>query len=87
MSSCGLCLGKHWRFSRTGARSVGIGLLKNTHNFAFQFREFHGEHHTLRMQDQVASRGQQIDVVPQNFAHPPLDPIAIVRFAEHFADS
>ena len=60
---------------------------KDTHNLGFEFREFHGEHRTMRMKDQVAPRRQQVKMTAQRFAQPPLDAIALVRFAQDLADS
>jgi hypothetical protein len=48
----------------TGPPTLGIGLLKDTHNLSFQFREIHGEHRALRMEDQVASGRQLLNVTP-----------------------
>jgi hypothetical protein len=59
--------------------------MQDTHNLSFKFREFEGEHDAAGMQDEVAALWKEVDVTPQNIAHAPLDPIAFVGFAEHFA--
>ena len=69
------------------ARCFRIGLSKNTHDFCFEFREFDPKDGTAWMKDQVASRGEQIDMAAQHFAHAALDAIALVGFPEHFACS
>ena len=60
-------------------------LMKNTHNLGFEFREFEGHHRPARMQDQIEALGQQIHVTPQDLAHAPLDAIALMSLAQHFA--
>ena len=80
-----LCPGEPRSFGCAGTCAFGIGLLKDTYNLGFQFREFHGEDDSLRMDDQIASCREQIHMVAQNLAHPPLDPVAFVRLTQHFA--
>ncbi len=40
----------------------------------------------MRVQDQIAALGQQINVTPQDFAQAALDSIAFVGLADHLAD-
>jgi hypothetical protein len=44
-------------------------------------REFHREHDAARMEDEIASLGQQADVAAQRFAHASLDAVALSGFA------
>ena len=85
VSSCELCFNSRGKASCVGPCPFSIGLLKDTYNLGFQFREFHCEHDSLRMEDQVTAGGQEIEVLAQDFAHPALNSVTLVRFAEHFA--
>lgn len=52
------CPGELSSFGCAGTSAFGIGLLKDTYNLGFQFREFHREHDSLRMKNEVASSRQ-----------------------------
>jgi len=87
VSSSWLCLaGLHWVI-RVCTGLLSICLLENTHNLRIKFREFERQHRSVRMKDQVAAARQLVDMPPQHFAKPPLDPIALVRWTEDLADS
>jgi hypothetical protein len=60
-------------------------LLKDTHNLGFKFREFHGQHTTARMKDQIEAGGKKIGVAAESLAHAPLDAVALVGLAHNFA--
>jgi len=60
-------------------------LLKNTHGLGLKFREFQSEYDSARMENQIESLRQQLNVTPQNFAHPPLDAVALMRLTEYLA--
>jgi len=64
---------------------LGLGLLKDTHNFALKLREFHREDGPARMEDEIKARGQKIDVAAQSLAHAALDAVALVSLAHDFA--
>jgi len=61
--------------------------MKNTHNLRLKFRKFKRQHKTARMQDQIETFGKQFYMTPQSLAHPPLDTVAFVRFAEDLSGS
>ena len=60
--------------------------MQDTHNFRFEFHEIHGHHKAAGMKDEVETLGKQVDVQAHNLAHPALDPVAFVRFANDLAD-
>jgi hypothetical protein len=64
----------------------GLGLLKDTDNLTLKLREFHGEDRAPRVQDEIETRRQKIDVSAQDLAHAALDAIALVGFAYDFAN-
>ena len=60
--------------------------MKDTHDLRLEFRKFDGEDGAARMKDEVASWRQKIEVTAQSFSHAALDTVALVSFADHFAD-
>src|SRR5208282_4872090 len=68
------------------ARRLRPRFFKNTHNFVLQFPKLHGEDDAARMKDEVDARRQQVDMAAQGFAHTALNAVALVRFADDFAD-
>jgi hypothetical protein len=67
------------------APRFGICLFKDTHDLSLKFRKFDRKHRTPRMQDQIETPGKQLHMASQRLAHPPLDAVALVRLAQHFA--
>ena len=63
-----------------------LGLFKDTQNLALKLREVHGEHDAARVKDEIEARGQQIDVAAEGLTHAALDAVALVSFADDFAD-
>jgi hypothetical protein len=59
--------------------------MKNTHNLRFEFPKFQHEHNPPWMQNQIEPLGQKLDMPPQGLAHAPLDAVAFVSLAQHFA--
>jgi hypothetical protein len=78
------CASLCWRFLRHACR-LSPRLMEDTHNLSFKFPEFDGHHKPSRMQDEIEPRREQIHMPPQSLAHAPLDAIAFMRFAQHFA--
>src|SRR5262249_23415689 len=76
-----------FRGSRCVAGRLSMCLFKDTHDLGFEFREFHGEHHAARMEDEIAASGKKIDVAAQDLAHAALDAVTIMSFAQHLAGS
>ncbi len=74
------------RLSR-GARTGGISfrLREDMNYLCFKFREIQGQHRTPRVQNQIASLRQQVEMTAQRLAHAALDAIAFVRFTQYFA--
>jgi hypothetical protein len=60
-------------------------LLKDTHNLRLKFLEIHGQHGSARMENEVAARGQQVQMPAQGLFHASLDAIAFMGFAHHLA--
>jgi hypothetical protein len=69
------------------ALDLRFRLSKDTQNFCFQFPKFHGHHRSARMQDEINSIGQFMQMVTDSFTHAALDAIAFVSFAKYLARS
>ena len=78
------CASLCWRCLRHACR-LSPRLMKDTHNLSFKFPEFECHHKPPRMQNEIEPRREQIHMSPQSLAHAPLDAIAFMRFAQHFA--
>lgn len=87
MSSNWLCFAGLLRVTRVCTGLLSICLLENTHNLRIKFREFERQHRSVRMKDQIATARQLVDMPPQHFTKPPLDPIALVSWTQDLADS
>src|ERR1700679_56203 len=59
--------------------------MKDTHNLGLKFPEFKRHDKPPRMENQIEPRREQIHMAPESLAHAPLDAIAFMRLAEHFA--
>ena len=59
--------------------------MKNTHNLGFEFRKFERHDSAARMQYEIEALGKQLHMTAQGLAHAPLDAVALMGLAQHFA--
>lgn len=69
-----------------GAQEQGLcaGLCEDADDLGIQPVEFHGEYDTARMQNQITSGRQEVDMTTQYLTHAPFDAISLVGFAHCF---